>query len=72
MSVRPDMVLFSYAHLPENLQDVSARISDLANHLNDTLPDCTEKDFGLRKLLEAKDCFVRARLTQLRTSKEQR
>lgn len=26
------------------------------------LPDCAEKSAGMRKLLEAKDCFVRAAL----------
>ena len=34
-------------------------ICDLATKM-DELPDCAEKSAGLRKLLEAKDCFVRA------------
>jgi hypothetical protein len=29
------------------------------------LPDGTELTAGLRKLLEAKDCFVRAKVAQL-------
>jgi hypothetical protein len=32
----------------------------LADELDNTLPDCAEKSAGLRKLLEASDCFVRA------------
>jgi hypothetical protein len=30
--------------------------------MENTLPDGPEKTTGLRKLLEAKDCFVRANL----------
>jgi hypothetical protein len=31
--------------------------------MNDALPDGPEKSAGLRKLLEAKDCFVRAKIS---------
>lgn len=53
---------FSYEHLPQNLQEVSKPISDLAKLMEETLPDGAEKSAGMRKLLEAKDCFVRAKL----------
>ena len=53
---------FSYKHLPEKLQEVSKPISELAKAMDVILPDNAEKSAGLRKLLEAKDCFVRARL----------
>jgi hypothetical protein len=53
---------FSYEHLPENLQEVSKPLADLAEHVAYRLPDRPEKTAGLRKLLEAKDCFVRAAL----------
>ena len=53
---------FVYAHLPPHLQDVSKPIADLAELMNRTLPDGPEKSAGMRKLLEAKDCFVRAKL----------
>lgn len=53
---------FVYAHLPENLQKVSKPFSELANSLNETLLDGPEKSAGLRKLLESKDCMVRASL----------
>jgi hypothetical protein len=51
---------FSYEHLPENLQEVSKPLAELAQHVAYNLPDGPEKTAGLRKLLEAKDCFVRA------------
>lgn len=57
-----NMKFFSYEHLPEYLQKVSKPFCELANDLNDRLPDCAEKSAGLRKLLEAKDCFVRVEL----------
>lgn len=53
---------FNYSHLPESLQEVSKPICELAKEMNNKLPDCAEKQAGLRKLLEAKDCFVRANL----------
>jgi len=51
-------------HLPEKLQKVSEPICELAHQSNSELPDCAEKAVGLRKLLEAKDAFVRASLEQ--------
>lgn len=53
---------FAYAHLPPHLQDISAPWCELAMRMCATLPDSRELTVGLRKLLEAKDCFVRARL----------
>ena len=53
---------FSYEHLPEKLQVVSKPLGDLALLMEKTLPDGPEKSAGMRKLLEAKDCFVRAAL----------
>lgn len=58
----PIMTYFEYAHLPEHLQAVSKPIGDMAAQMNDQLPDGPEKSAGLRKLLEAKDCLVRAAL----------
>lgn len=58
----PIMKHFAYAHLPEHLQAVSKPIGELAEKMNDELPDGPEKSAGLRKLLEAKDCMVRAKL----------
>lgn len=54
------MKFFSYDHLPEHLQKVSKPFGELAEKMNAELPDGAEKSAGLRKLLEAKDCMVRA------------
>lgn len=53
---------FAHDHLPETLREVSAHCWDLAQHLASQLPDGPELTAGLRKLLEAKDCFVRAEI----------
>jgi ferritin-like protein len=53
---------FGYKHLPEKLQAISKPFGDLAQQLFDTLPENPEKTTALRKLLEAKDCAVRANL----------
>lgn len=58
----PIMKYFAFEHLPEKLQAVSQPIAELAARVDATLPDGPEKSAGLRKLLEAKDCFVRAAL----------
>ena len=54
------MQFFAYAHLPAHLQAISKPFGDLAQHIVDTLPSNAERTVGLRKLLEAKDCAVRA------------
>lgn len=51
---------FSYSHLPEHLQKVSKPFCELAVKIDFDLPDNPEKTVALRKLLEAKDCAVRA------------
>lgn len=55
-----NMKYFECSHLPDNLQRISAPIKDLADKMQMVLPEGDEKEAGLRKLLEAKDCFVRA------------
>lgn len=53
--------LFEYDHLPQGkIRDTSAFVSSLADTMVRELPDGPELSAGLRKLLEAKDCFVRA------------
>jgi len=53
---------FAYSHLPEHLQEISKPVGDLQILMESLLPDGPEKSAGMRKLLEAKDCFVRAKL----------
>jgi len=51
---------FVYEHLPSHLQAVSKPFGDLARQIVETLPSNAERTAALRKLLEAKDCAVRA------------
>ena len=55
---------FDYDHLPPKLQEVSKPFHDLAHKMATmkTLAQNAELTAGLRKLLEAKDCMVRAAL----------
>lgn len=53
---------FAYAHLPAHLQAISKPFHDLAHEMANILPSNTETKAMLRKLLEAKDCAVRANL----------
>ena len=54
--------LFTYSHLTGELRETSVSCYELACRMASTLPDGPELTAGLRKLLEAKDCFVRAAL----------
>ena len=58
----PILKYFAFEHLQTHLQQVSRPLGLLAAYLDASLPDGPEKSAGLRKLLEAKDCFVRAKL----------
>lgn len=54
------MKFFEYKHLPPNLAEKSKPFCDLAEWIHATLPRNAERSTALRKLLEAKDCAVRA------------
>ena len=56
---------FAWAHLPPHLQEVSRPFGELAERVADTLSG-PEATVCLRKLLEAKDCAVRAALDAAR------
>lgn len=62
----PIMRFFASGHLPAHLQDVARPFEALAQQLIVQLGESTkapaELAAGLRKLLEAKDCAVRAAL----------
>ena len=60
--MEPLMQFFAYSHLPEHLQAVSKPFGELAENIVNTLPRNPERTTALRKLLEAKDCAVRALL----------
>lgn len=56
------MQFFAHGHLPLHLAQVSAPFCLLAEQIVATLPSNPERTVALRKLLEAKDCAVRALL----------
>jgi len=57
----PILQYFSFDHLTRNdLKAVSAKFHALAMDIAQTLPRNAERTMALRKLLEAKDCAVRA------------
>jgi hypothetical protein len=61
---------FAYGHLSKGTSDggvavsspydVSSMVAELAAEMIDTLPDSPELTHALRRLIEAKDCLVRA------------
>jgi hypothetical protein len=58
----PMLQFFTYEHLREDLKPVSKAFGDLAEQVVKMLPRNPERTVTLRKLLEAKDCAVRAAL----------
>lgn len=58
----PEFLLqfFAYEHLPAHLQEISKPYGDLARAMVAKLPRNPERTAMLRKLLESKDCAVRA------------
>lgn len=58
----PIIQFFAFEHLPEHLQDVSRPFAALAYAIIDKVPRNPERTVALRKLLEAKDAAVRAKL----------
>jgi hypothetical protein len=58
----PVLRFFHYQHLPEKLREISQPFCQLAMALIEVLPRNAERTVALRKLLEAKDCAVRASL----------
>jgi ferritin-like protein len=60
--IEPMLQFFEYAHLPDDLAEVSSQFAVVAGFIVAELPRNPERTVALRKLLEAKDCAVRARL----------
>lgn len=57
----PILKYFVYQHLRADLQPLSRTFADMAGVIME-LPRCAERTVALRKLLEAKDAAVRAKL----------
>lgn len=62
------MQYFDTTHLPDHLAMISRPFGQLADTLVATLPRNPERTVALRKLLEAKDAALRAKLAQEPTS----
>lgn len=60
--MEPIMQFFAYEHLPAHLQEASKPFGLLAQTIVEVLPRNPERTVALRKLLEAKDAAVRAKL----------
>jgi len=58
----PMLQFFVTEHLKPELAAVAGSFAQLAHEMVATLPRNPERTAGLRKLLEAKDCAVRAKL----------
>lgn len=56
----PILRFFHYEHLPLGLRVISAPFCAQAHFIVAKLPRNAERTMALRKLLEAKDCAVRA------------
>jgi hypothetical protein len=54
------MQFFKYEHLPPQLQEVVRPFAVMAAHLVETLPHNPESTVAMRKLMESKDCALRA------------
>jgi hypothetical protein len=61
-SLEPIFQFFAYDHLHDDLKKVSKPFGQLAEYLIAALPRNPERTVALRKLLEAKDAAVRAKL----------
>lgn len=54
---------FEFGHLPDHLQGVARPFAELAKFVVNAAPEMSfDRTEALRKLLEAKDCAVRAML----------
>lgn len=59
-AAEPILQFFEFKHLPAHLRNVSIPFFELASSMVATIPRNPERTVALRKLLEAKDCAVRA------------
>ena len=64
MNQHPERMLkwFEYSHLPETLQPTSKLFYDVAKTIDNLVEPGPERTVAFRKLLEAKDAAVRAKL----------
>ena len=66
------MSFFTWDHLTDpDLRNLSREVCDLASLMYNQISDNPELTKGLRKLLEAKDCFIRAAIAARRDKADQ-
>lgn len=58
----PMLQFFVYSNLRTDLQDIAKPFGDLAQWIIDTIPNNAERALSMRKLLETRDCILRAKL----------
>lgn len=61
MARRPNTIshYFKHENAPETEKPIRILLAQAVGQLDANLPDSAEKSAGLRKLLEAQDCFLR-------------
>lgn len=62
MEQEPILQFFEFANLPASTMEIVRPFCVLAHNITESLPRNPERTSALRKLLEAKDAAVRARL----------
>lgn len=62
LAADPILRYFEYKHLPPHLQAISQSFAQQAYVIIEVCPRNAERTTALRKLLESKDCAVRAAL----------
>lgn len=60
----PMLQFFTFEHLPADAREVAAPFDGLAKQIVDMLPRNPERTVALRKLLEARECAIRAKRFQ--------
>ena len=65
-SIEEKLEYFNFNHLPTDMQGPSRIISQTVTEILNEIPvDSPQLALGLQKLIEAKDCFVRAKIKDL-------
>ncbi len=55
-----DLIFFSSDHLPISLRPIVESFAELAEFIDQNIPENSQRKLALQKLIEAKDCTVRA------------
>lgn len=64
-SVAEKLEFFAHNHLPEPLFSIARQLHSTAHEMANQIESSPQLALGLQKLMEAKDCFVRAKVAEL-------